>query len=103
GELAYVHPSQRDQVLPVVQHLFENVMLLLRSGRFSVDPTTLRAGSQRLRVRVDVIDGVPAGNQQAEPNELSQLEYEPPSGDRPGRGSFALNSGRRVVGWVYIE
>ncbi|HSU40501.1 MAG TPA: hypothetical protein VLJ38_13075 [Polyangiaceae bacterium] len=103
GELAYQNADERDRLAPVVRHLLENTRLLLESGRFSVDPTTLRAGVQRLRVRVEVVERAGSSDPDGDPNELKELEYEAPTATKPGRGSFALNSGRRVIGWVYVE
>jgi hypothetical protein len=103
GELAYRSPDERDRLAPVVRHLLENTRLLLESGHFSVDSTTLRAGVQRLRVRVEVVERAGGSDPDGDPNELKELEYEAPTATKPGRGSFALNSGRRVIGWVYVE
>jgi hypothetical protein len=103
GELAYRDETERDKLLPVVRHLLENTRLLLESGHFSLDPTLLRAGVQRLRVRVEVVERAAASAADGDPNELRELEYEAPTASKPGRGSFALNSGRRVIGWVYVE
>jgi hypothetical protein len=103
GELAYRDPDERDRLAPVVRHLLENTRLLLESGHFSVDPTALRAGVQRLRVRVEVVERAGGSDPDGDPNELRELEYEAPTATKPGRGSFALNSGRRVIGWVYVE
>jgi hypothetical protein len=103
GALAYSDEAERDRLAPVVRHLLENTRLLLESGHFSLDPSMLRAGLQRLRVRVEVVERVAASDPDADPNELKELEYEAPTPTKPGRGSFALNSGRRVIGWVYVE
>jgi hypothetical protein len=103
GELAYRSAAERDRLAPVVRHLLENTRLLLESGHFSVDPSALRAGVQRLRIRVEVVERAGASDPDGDPNELKELEYEAPTATKPGRGSFALNSGRRVIGWVYLE
>jgi hypothetical protein len=103
GALAYRSDDERDRLAPVVRHLLENTRLLLESGHFSIDPTTLRAGVQRLRVRVEVVERAGTTEPDGDPNELKELEYEAPTATKPGRGSFALNSGRRVIGWVYVE
>jgi hypothetical protein len=103
GELAYRNSDERDRLAPVVRHLLENTRLLLESGHFSIDATALRAGVQRLRVRVEIVERAGGSDPDADPNELKELEYEAPTATKPGRGSFALNSGRRVIGWVYLE
>ncbi len=103
GELSYPDETERDKLAPVVRHLLENTRLLLESGHFSLDPSNLRAGVERLRVRVEVVERLAASDPEGDPNELKELEYEPPARGKPGRGSFALNSGRRVIGWVYLE
>jgi hypothetical protein len=103
GELSYTDQDERDKLAPVVRHLLENTRLLLESGHFSLDSASLRAGVERLRVRVEVVEPPAAGDSEGDPNELKELEYEPPTHGKPGRGSFALNSGRRVIGWVYLE
>jgi hypothetical protein len=103
GELAYRDETERDRLLPVVRHLLENARLLLESGHFSLDAAMLRAGVQRLRVRVEVVERPTSSDPDLDPSGLKELEYEAPTALRPGRGSFALNSGRRVIGWVYVE
>jgi hypothetical protein len=103
GELSYADENERDKLSPVVRHLLENTRLLLESGHFSLDPASLRAGVERLRVRVEVVERPATSDPDGDPNELKELEYEPPARGKPGRGSFALNSGRRVIGWVYLE
>ena len=103
GELTFADHDARAALAPVVLHLLENTALLLANGRFSLDPSKLDAGVQKLRVRVEVTERPRASDPEGDPNELRELEYEPPSPGKPGRGSFALNSGRRVIGWVYLE
>jgi hypothetical protein len=103
GELAFSDREEREHLAPVVRHLLENTVLLLANGRFSLDPSKLDAGVERLRIRVEVSERPAATDAEGDPNELKELEYEPPSAGKPGRGSFSLNSGRRVTGWVYVE
>ena len=97
-----VDPRDAARMPPVVEHMLENTRLLLVAGRFSLDASRERAGAQALRVRV-VIDDAGASDTSADPTGLNELDYEPPAGSKPGRGSFRLNSGRRVIGWVYVE
>jgi hypothetical protein len=101
GALEY-DPRDAARVPPVVEHMLENTRLLLVAGRFSLDANRERAGTQALRVRV-VIDDAGASDASADPTGLNELDYAPPAGAKPGRGSFRLNSGRRVIGWVYVE
>lgn len=103
GDLTYPDETERDKLAPVVRHLLENTRLLLENGHFSLDPSMLRAGVERLRVRVEVVEPPTTSVTDGDPNELKELEYEAPAHGKPGRGSFALNSGRRVIGWVYLE
>jgi hypothetical protein len=103
GELEYVTEDERSRLAPVVAHLLENTRLLLAAGRFSLDPARTRAGAQMLRVRVEITERAGDVDPDSDPNGLNELEYEAPNGRRPGRGSFRLNSGRRVTGWVYVE
>ncbi len=103
GELEYESRDVKEQLAPVVEHLLENTRLLLMSGHFSLDPTRVQAGVARLRVRVEITERKTDADPAADPDGLSELEYEPPNGGKPGRGSFLLNSGRRVIGWVYVE
>ena len=104
GRLGALELDPRDaaRLPPVLEHLLENTRLLLVAGRFSLDANRERAGSQALRVRV-VIDDAGASDPSADPTGLNELDYEPPAGGKPGRGSFRLNSGRRVIGWVYVD
>jgi len=102
GELEYDERTPVTALSPVLEHLLANTRLLLLAGRFSLDPSQARAGAQALRVRVEISDAA-AGEPTGDPGGLNELEYEAPHGSRPGRGSFRLNSGRRVIGWVYAE
>jgi hypothetical protein len=101
GELEYDERTPVADLSPVLEHLLANTRLLLLAGRFSLDPTQTRAGAQTLRVRVEIRDAA-ASEPTGDPNGLNELEYEAPRGSQPGRGSFRLNSGRRVIGWVYV-
>lgn len=102
GELEYDERTPAGALAPVLEHLLANTRLLLLAGRFSLDATRERAGAQDLRVRVEINDAEPS-EATGDPNGLNELEYEAPLGKKPGRGSFRLNSGRRVIGWVYVE
>jgi hypothetical protein len=102
GELEYDGQTPVAELSPVLEHLLANTRLLLLAGRFSLDPTQARAGAQALRVRVEIRDAAPS-DPTGDPSGLNELDYEAPNGSRPGRGSFRLNSGRRVIGWVYVE
>jgi hypothetical protein len=99
GELVYPDATAEKRLAPVVRHLFDNVQVLLASGRFSLDPSKANAGVQRLRVRVEVTERVAAADPSADP----EHEYEAPTRARPGHGSFTLEGGRRVTSWVYLE
>jgi outer membrane biosynthesis protein TonB len=99
GELVYANPAESRRLAPVVRHLLGNALLLLANGRFSLDPSKVNAGVQRLRVRVELTERVAA----ADPNADPEHEYEAPTASRPGHGSFTLEGGRRVTSWVYLE
>jgi hypothetical protein len=99
GELVYTSDAESRRLAPVVRHLLGNALLLLANGRFSLDPSKVNAGVQRLRVRVEVTERVAA----ADPNADPEHEYEAPTASRPGHGSFTLEGGRRVTSWVYLE
>jgi hypothetical protein len=102
GELEYASEAERDRLAPVVQKLFSNTLLLLKNGRFSVDPRTLSAGVTRLRVTVEVTDGGPPASD-GDPVELFGLATAAPEPGKPGKSGFVLNSGRQVTAWVWIE
>ena len=102
GELVYDEHTPATALPPVLEHLLANTRLLLLAGRFSLDASRERAGAQALRVRVEISDAAPS-DPAGDPTGLNELEYEAPVGKKPGRGSFRLNSGRRVIGWVYVE
>jgi hypothetical protein len=99
GDLVYADEVEAQRLAPVVRHLLGNARLLLASGRFSLDPSKVNAGVQRLRVRVEVSERVAAADPTADP----EHEYEAPTAARPGHGSFTLEGGRRVTSWVYLE
>ncbi|HEV8550711.1 MAG TPA: hypothetical protein VGQ57_16815 [Polyangiaceae bacterium] len=103
GELEFDDAATRARLSPVVEHLLENTRLLLLSGRFSLDAASVRAGSQGLKVRVEITEARADVDSDADPTGLNELEYEAPRAGRPGHGSFRLNSGRRVIGWVYLD
>jgi len=83
GALEY-DPRDATRVPPVLEHMLENTRLLLLAGRFSLDATREGAGSQALRVRV-VIDDAGTSDTSGDPTGLNELDYEPPSGAKPGR------------------
>jgi hypothetical protein len=102
GELAYQDDLERDALAPVVRHLLDNTMLLLRAGRFSLDPRRLTAGVQRLRVVVEVGERADL-NSEGDPGELFGVAWEAPQTDKPGKSGFVLNSGRQITAWVWLE
>lgn len=102
GELEYASDEERERLAPVVKKLFTNTLLLLKNGRFSVDPKTLVAGVTRLRVAVEVTDGGPR-SAEGDPVELFGLASAAPEPGKPGRSGFVLNSGRQVTAWVWVE
>jgi len=102
GELEYASDAERDRLAPVVKKLFSNTLLLLKNGRFSVDPRTLSAGVTRLRVLVEVVDGGPP-SAEGDPVELFGLASAAPEPGKPGKSGFVLNSGRQITAWVWIE
>jgi hypothetical protein len=102
GELEYASDDERERLAPVVKKLFANTLLLLKNGRFSVDPKTLAAGVTRLRVTVEVTDGGPR-SADGDPVELFGLGSAAPEAGKPGKSGFVLNSGRQVTAWVWVE
>jgi hypothetical protein len=102
GELEFSDESARDTLAPVVRQLLDNTLLLLKSGRFSLDPRRERPGTARLRVRVELTERSDA-NPEGDPGELFGVAWEAPSGKRPGKSGFVLNSGRQVTAWVWVE
>lgn len=100
GSLAFDDTRERDRLLPAVRRMLDNTVLLLASGRFSLDSRELSAGVMRVRVKVEILEQSALANPDVDPNELNAIDYEPPQGGNPGHGAFLLNSGRRVVCWV---
>jgi hypothetical protein len=102
GELEFLDANERDTLAPVVRRLLDNTRLLLRAGRFSLDPKKLESGVQRLRVLVELSEREGA-NPEGDPGELFGVAWEAPRKDKPGKSGFVLNSGRQVTAWVWIE
>jgi hypothetical protein len=102
GELEFSDERQRDALAPVVRHLLDNTVLLLKNGRFSLDPRKERPGTARLRVVVEITERSDA-NPEGDPSELFGVAWEAPSGRKPGKSGFILNSGRQVTAWVWVE
>jgi hypothetical protein len=102
GELEFADERERDALSPVVRRLLDNTVLLLKAGRFSIDPKRLSAGVARLRVLVEISEREGA-NPEGDPSELFGVAWEAPRRDKPGKSGFILNSGRQVTAWVWIE
>jgi len=102
GELEYTSAEERERLAPVVQKLLSNTLLLLRAGRFSVDPKALTAGVTRMRVMVEVTENGPP-SAEGDPVELFGLGSDAPQPGKPGKSGFVLNSGRQVTAWVWLE
>lgn len=102
GSLTFPAPGEEARLTPVVRKLLDNTVLLLASGKFSLDASTLSPGTMRIRVRVEIEQRAPAGAD-VDPSELHALDHEPPRQGKPGHGAFMLNSGRRVVAWISLE
>jgi hypothetical protein len=100
GALAFDDARERDRLLPAVRRMLDNTVLLLASGRFSLNTRELSGGVMRVRVRVEILEQSALADQDVDPNELNAIDYEPPQPGKPGHGAFLLNSGRRVVCWV---
>jgi len=102
GKLSYPVAGDETRIAPVVRKLLDNTVLLLASGKFSLDAGAVSPGTMRLRVRVE-IEQQASGGADVDPDELHALDYEPPRPGKRGHGAFVLNSGRRVVAWISVE
>jgi hypothetical protein len=100
GSLRFDDARERDRLLPAVRRMLDNTVLLLASGRFSLDTRELAGGVMRVRVRVEILEQSAMSDPDVDPNELNAIDYEPPQAGKPGHGAFLLNSGRRVICWV---
>jgi hypothetical protein len=100
GTLAFDDAKERDRLLPAVRRMLDNTVLLLSSGRFSLNARELSGGVMRVRVRVEILEQSALADHDVDPNELNAIDYEPPQAGKPGHGAFLLNSGRRVICWV---
>jgi hypothetical protein len=100
GTLAFADTRERDRLLPAVRRMLDNTVLMLSSGRFSLDARELSGGVMRVRVRVEILEQTALAARDVDPNELNAIDYEPPQAGKPGHGAFLLNSGRRVICWV---
>jgi hypothetical protein len=102
GRLAFDDAREREQLLPAVRRLLDNTVLLLASGRFSLNAREPAGGVMRVRVRVEILEQSATADRDVDPNELNAIDYEPPQAGKPGHGAFLLNSGRRVICWVTL-
>jgi hypothetical protein len=100
GSLEFDDARERDRLLPVVRRMLDNTVLLLASGRFSLNARELSGGVMRVRLRVEILEQSAMADPEVDPNELNAIDYEPPQAGKPGHGAFLLNSGRRVICWV---
>jgi hypothetical protein len=100
GSLSFDDARERDRLLPAVRRMLDNTVLLLASGRFSLNARELSGGVMRVRVRVEILEQSALAAPDVDPNELNAIDYEPPQAGKAGHGAFLLNSGRRVICWV---
>jgi hypothetical protein len=103
GELEYESDEKRDALPRACQRMFDNVMLRLRAGEFSVDPSKLTSGVMRIHVAVEVSDEEPHLDADRDPKGLWGESHEEPRAGKRGRSTFILNSGRRVDAFVDLE
>ncbi|HEX6764885.1 MAG TPA: hypothetical protein VF103_05390 [Polyangiaceae bacterium] len=103
GELQYESDEKRDALPRACRKMFDNVMIRLRAGQFSVDPSKLTSGVMRIRVSVEVTDEEPHLDADREPKDLWSESHEEPRPGRRGRSTFVLNCGRRVDALIDLE
>jgi hypothetical protein len=99
GELSYPKPNLAEKQVAVVKHAVERTMLMLRAGTFSLAPSQLQNGVQRLRIEFEVSGGASEGDDDVDRFQKGFVE---PSGGRPGRSYFVSSAGRRVDALVYV-
>ena len=103
GELEYESDEKRDALPRACRKMFDNVMIRLRAGQFSIDPSKLTAGTMRIHVSVAVSDEEPHLDAERDPKDLWGESHEEPRRGRRGRSTFVLNSGRRVDAFIDLE
>lgn len=95
GELGELE-IDAEGLLPVIERMLRRAALLLRSGRFSLDPSKLSAGEEHFDLEVVISERPLIPNEFAAPQDLFAQRFEPPTRERPGYAEFTLNSGRHV-------
>jgi len=81
---------------PVIERMLRRAALLLRAGRFSLDPRKSSAGAEHLELEVTITQRSVSPDELASPTDLFAQSSEPPTRERPGYAQFTLNSGRHV-------
>lgn len=88
---------------PVLQHLLDRTVLMLKAGQFALDRSDVTSGSEKLHVELTISMRAPSDQIDVDPTDTVELGFKPPTLQRPGRGYFTLASGRHVEAKVTIE
>ncbi len=88
---------------PVLQHLLDRTVLMLKAGQFALDRSDVTSGSEKLHVELTISMRAPSDQIDVDPTDTVELGFKPPTHDKPGRGYFTLASGRHVEAKVTIE
>ncbi len=92
-----------EQLPPILQHMLDRTVLMLKAGQFALDRSDLTSGDEKLHVEVTLSMRAPSDQINVRPGDTIELGFKPPTRDRPGRGYFTLASGRHVEAKVTIE
>jgi len=85
-----------------LEAMVERALLLLRAGTFSVDPSAVRGGVERLTIDVTLSERPVSVREGYNPAHFHGLGSEPPTLLRPGYARFTLNSGRHFEATVRL-
>lgn len=88
---------------PVLQHLLDRTILLLRGGQFALDRSAVTSGSEKLHVELAISMRAPSDQIDVNPSDTVELGFKPPTQSHPGVGYFTLASGRHVEAKVTLE
>ena len=100
--IADAQPDEK-ALSPVLKHLLDRTLLMLRAGQFALDRSDLVSGSEKLHVELAISTRAPSDQIDVNPSDTIELGFKPPTHDKPGRGYFTLASGRHVEAKVSIQ
>ncbi|MBK7580549.1 MAG: hypothetical protein IPI67_10130 [Myxococcales bacterium] len=102
GHIEKSSVSERDTAPTALIRLVERTLLLLKVGRFALSGAETKAGTQALRIAVE-LSAVPAEEDFESPKDTVKMGFEPPRPGQAGRSYFVHAGGRRFDASISVE